>query len=103
MIWDVMVAAHADGHSVTVAPLVVKDMVICGISGGEYGIRGFLDAYDAATGARRWRFWTIPEPGQPGSETWPTSGKYKDAWKNGGATTWLPGTYDSDLNFIFWP
>jgi len=65
VLWDVKVADDAAGHSITVAPLVVKDMVICGISGGEYGIRGFLDAYDAATDARRWRFWTIPEPVQP--------------------------------------
>ena len=85
------------GHSITVAPLVVKDMVICGISGGEYGIRGFLDAYDAATGKRRWRFWTIPEPGQPGSETWPG-----DAWKTGGAPTWVTGSFDAEQNLIIW-
>ena len=63
VLWDIQVADHANGYAITGAPLIVKDMVICGISGGEYGIRGFLDAYDAATGKRRWRFWTIPEPG----------------------------------------
>ena len=72
-------------------------MVICGISGGEYGIRGFLDAYDAATGARRWRFWTIPEPGQPGSETWAGY-----SWKTGGAPTWVTGSYDVAQNLIIW-
>ena len=97
VLWDVRVADHTTGHSITVAPLVVKDMVICGISGGEYGIRGFLDAYDAATGKRRWRFWTIPEPGQPGSETWPG-----DAWKTGGAPTWVTGSFDPDQNLIIW-
>lgn len=62
VLWDVEVADYKTGHSITVAPLVVKDMVICGISGGEYGIRGFLDAYDAKTGCRIWRFWTIWRP-----------------------------------------
>ena len=60
-----------DGYSATVAPLVVKDKVIVGIAGGEYGIRGFIDAYDAQTGKRAWRFYTIPGPGEPGSSTWP--------------------------------
>jgi alcohol dehydrogenase (cytochrome c) len=97
VLWDVRVADHTTGHSITVAPLVVKDTVVCGISGGEYGVRGFLDAYDAATGKRRWRFWTIPEPGQPGSETWPG-----DAWKTGGAPTWVTGSFDAEQNLIIW-
>jgi len=70
VLWDVEVAQHRTGHAITVAPLALKDMIICGISGGEYGIRGFLDAYEAATGKRRWRFWTVPEPGQPGADSW---------------------------------
>ena len=74
-------AEYSEGYSITVAPLAVKDKIIVGISGGEYGIRGFLDAYDAATGKRAWRFYTIPGPGEPGNETW--SG---DSWKQGGAT-----------------
>jgi alcohol dehydrogenase (cytochrome c) len=97
VLWDVPVADYRTGHSVTVAPLVVKDMVICGISGGEYGIRGFLDAYDAATGKRRWRFWTVPEPGQTGGNSW--SG---ESWKTGGAPTWVTGSYDAQQNLIIW-
>ena len=68
--WDVTVADYHTGQSETLAPLAVKDKIIVGISGGEYGIRGFLDAYDAKTGARVWRFWTIPAAGEPGNETW---------------------------------
>src|SRR5215467_4226253 len=97
VLWDVRVADHTTGHSITVAPLVVKDTVICGISGGEYGVRGFIDAYDVATGKRRWRFWTVPEPGQPGGETWPG-----DAWKTGGAPTWVTGSFDAEQNLIIW-
>jgi alcohol dehydrogenase (cytochrome c) len=97
VLWDVEVADYRTGHSVTVAPLIVKDMVISGISGGEYGIRGFLDAYDIKTGKRRWRFWTIPAPGEKGSETW--SG---EAWKQGGGPTWVTGSYDAAQNLIIW-
>ena len=61
--WDTTVANYKTGHSITVAPLAVKDKIIVGIAGGEYGVRGFLDAYDAKTGKRAWRFWTIPGPG----------------------------------------
>ena len=64
VLWDIEVADYRTGHSITSAPLIVKDMVITGIAGGEYGIRGFLDAYDAKTGKRRWRFWTIPGSGR---------------------------------------
>ncbi len=97
VLWDVEVADYRTGHSITVAPLIVKDMVICGISGGEYGIRGFLDAYDAASGERRWRFWTVPEPGQPGADTWPG-----DSWKTGGGPTWVTGSFDPEQNLIIW-
>ena len=97
VLWDVKVAESKNGYSLTGAPLIVKDMVIAGIAGGEYGIRGFLDAYDLKTGERRWRFWTIPEPGQPGSESW--SG---DAWKRGGGPTWVTGAYDPAQNLIIW-
>src|ERR1051326_171781 len=86
VLWDVAVADNRQGYSITGAPLVVKDMVITGIAGGEYGIRGFLDAYDVKTGKRRWRFYTIPGTGEKGNETW--SG---DAWKQGGAPTWVTG------------
>lgn len=103
LIWDVPYAFDNRNYGATSAPLAVKDKILVGTSGGDDGVRGFVAAFDAKTGKEAWRFWTIPEPGQPGSETWPTSGKYKDAWKNGGGTTWLPGTYDPELNLIFWP
>ncbi len=101
--WDVTVADYKVGHCITVAPLALDGKIVTGISGGEAGIRGFLDAYDAKTGARLWRFWTIPAPGEPGSETWPNSeGGNKDAWKNGGGSTWVTGSYDPALNLIYW-
>jgi len=96
--WDVVVADYKVGHSMTAAPLAVKDKIIVGISGGEFGIRGFLDAYDAKTGARAWRFWTVPGPGEPGHETWGDG----DAWKTAGVATWVTGTYDPDLNLVYW-
>ncbi|MEO7651928.1 MAG: PQQ-dependent dehydrogenase, methanol/ethanol family [Bryobacteraceae bacterium] len=97
VIWDVEVADYRAGYSVTVAPLVVKDKIVVGIAGGEYGIRGFLDAYDAKSGKRAWRFYTVPAPGEPGSETWKG-----DAWKTGGAPTWVTGSYDPKHNLIYW-
>jgi alcohol dehydrogenase (cytochrome c) len=96
--WDIVVADYKTGHSITGAPLAVKDKIIVGISGGEYGIRGFLDAYEAKTGARAWRFWTVPGPGEPGHETWGGG----DAWKTGGAPTWVTGTFDPALNLLYW-
>lgn len=97
VLWDVTVADYQTGHSITVAPLVVRDKVIVGISGGEYGIRGFLDAYDPKTGSRIWRFWTVPGPGEPGNETWAG-----DSWKIGAAPTWVTGSYDPELNLLYW-
>ena len=96
-LWDVEVADHLAGYSMTSAPLVVGDMVVAGIGGGEYGIRGFVDAYDAATGERRWRRFTIPGPEEPGHDTWAG-----DSWRTGGASTWMTGTYDPALNLIYW-
>jgi len=95
--WDTPVADNNTGHAITAAPLAIDGKVIVGISGGEAGIRGFLDAYDAKTGKLAWRLWTVPAPGEPGSETW--SG---DAWKTGGAPTWVTGSYDPELNLIYW-
>ena len=95
--WKVKVAENRTGHAITAAPLIVKDKVIIGISGGEAGIRGFLDAYDAKTGKRLWRFHTIPDEGEFGNDTWEG-----DSWKTGGAPTWLTGTYDPDLNLLYW-
>jgi len=97
VVWDVEAAAHTTGYSITLAPLVIKSLVMVGVSGGEYGIRGFIDAYDAATGARKWRFYTIPGPGEPGHETWEG-----DSWKIGGAPAWITGTYDPATNTTFW-
>jgi alcohol dehydrogenase (cytochrome c) len=95
--WDVEVASNKDGHCITAAPLALDGKVVVGISGGEAGIRGFFDAYDAKTGRRLWRHWTIPAPGEPGSETW--SG---EAWKTGGAPTWVTGSYDPELRLLYW-
>ena len=97
VVWDTKVADYDAGYSITVAPLVVKDKIVVGISGGEFGIRGFLDAYDSETGKRVWRFYTIPAPGEPGSETW--SG---NAWKTGGGPTWTNGSFDPELDLIYW-
>jgi len=97
LLWDV---AYTDGnpnYGATSAPLVVKDKVLVGTSGGDDGVRGFVAAYDAETGKEAWRFWTIPAPGEFGSSSWPG-----DAWKLGGGTTWMPGTYDPELNTIYW-
>ena len=96
-IWDTEVASHRSGNSITAAPLIVDDLVITGIGGGEYGIRGFLDAYDAKTGELRWRTYTIPGPGEPGNETWEG-----DSWKTGGAPTWMTGSYDPELDLVYW-
>ncbi len=96
-LWEVQVADTMDGHNLTSAPLVLKDMVITGVAGGEYATRGFLEAYDVATGQRRWRFNTIPGPGEPGHETW-----LGDSWKVGGAPAWLTGSYDPELNLLYW-
>ena len=97
LVYDVEVDDYRKGYTGTAAPLVVKDKVIVGIAGAEFGVRGFLDAYDADTGKRAWRFWTVPEPGQPGSETWPGQ-----SWEHGGGPTWVTGTYDRDLNLVYW-
>jgi len=96
--WDVVVADYKTGHSITAAPLAVKGRIVVGISGGEFGVRGFLDAYEPGTGARAWRFWTIPAPGEPGHETWGSG----DAWEHGGAPTWVTGSYDPALNLLYW-
>ena len=97
LVWDVHVADTNDGYGLTGAPLVVKDKVIVGTTGGELGIRGFIAAFDAATGKEAWRFHTIPGPGDPGFETWKN-----DAWQHGGGSAWVTGSYDPDLNQIYW-
>jgi alcohol dehydrogenase (cytochrome c) len=97
LIWDVPYANWNKNYGATSAPLVVKDKVLVGTSGGDDGVRGFVAAYDAETGKLAWRFWTIPGPGEFGSESWP--GKL---YLHGGGTTWMPGTYDPQLNTIYW-
>jgi alcohol dehydrogenase (cytochrome c) len=98
VLWEVKLAEHLEGYASTVAPLIVNGKVIVGIAGGEYAIRGFLDAYDPEDGTQLWRFWTVPAPGEPGSETWPA-----EVWERGGGPTWLTGTFDPELNLIYWP
>lgn len=95
--WDVEVADNKTGHSITVAPLAVKDKIIMGIAGGEFGIRGFLDAYDAKTGKLAWRFWTVPAAGDPEAKTWAG-----DSYIRGSAATWVTGAYDPDTNLLYW-
>lgn len=95
--WEVPVADNAVGFSLTLAPLALEDKIIVGVSGAEAGIRGYIDAYAADTGERVWRTYTIPAPGEPGSETW-----QGDAWETGGGSTWLTGSYDPELNLLYW-
>jgi alcohol dehydrogenase (cytochrome c) len=97
LLWNTKVADYTLGYSVSHAPLVVKDKVIVGTGGGEYGIRGFIAAYDANTGKEAWKFNNIPAPGEPGSETWTG-----DTWKSGGGSIWVTGTYDPELNVTYW-
>jgi alcohol dehydrogenase (cytochrome c) len=96
-LWNTAVANPEVGYAITHAPLVIKDKVIVGVAGGEYGIRGFISAYDVKTGKEDWRFNTIPGPGEPGHETWKG-----DSWKTGGASVWVTGSYDADLNLTYW-
>jgi len=95
--WQARVEDNALGYSITAAPLAIDGKVIVGISGGEAGVRGFLDAYDAVSGERLWRTYTVPGPGEPGHETWEG-----DSWRTGGGATWLTGSYDPDTNLLIW-
>lgn len=97
LLWDVAYANTKKNYGATSAPLVVKNEVLVGTSGGDDGVRGFLAAFDARTGKRLWRLWTIPAPGEFGSSSWP--GK---SYLLGGGTTWMPGTYDPELNTVYW-
>lgn len=97
VVWNVKMDEYANGSSATGAPLVVKDKVITGIAGGEYGIRGYIDAYDVTTGERKWRRSSVPATGEKGVETWAG-----DSWKNGGGPAWSTGSYDPEQNVLFW-
>jgi alcohol dehydrogenase (cytochrome c) len=97
LIWDVPYTDGNKNYGATSAPLVVKDKVVVGTSGGDDGVRGFVSAFDAETGKIAWRFWTIPGPGEFGSASWPG-----DMYLHGGGTTWMPGTFDPELNTLYW-
>ena len=97
VLWNNKLAEAASGYAMTMAPLVVKDKVIVGAAGGEYGVRGFVAAYEARTGKEAWRFNTIPAPGEPGHETW-----HGDDWTHGGSAVWVTGSYDPNLNLTYW-
>jgi alcohol dehydrogenase (cytochrome c) len=97
LLWETEMADWRQNYNATSAPLVVGDLVVSGTAGGEQGVRGFLAAYEQATGTEVWRFWTVPQPGEPGSETWVGPGI-----AHGGAPTWLTGSYDAELDIVYW-
>ena len=97
-VWAATVADNATGYYMTLAPLVADGKVLVGASGGELGVRGFVAAYDPASGRELWRTYTVPAPGEPGSETWPAG----DQWKTGGGSVWVTGNYDPETNLAFW-
>jgi alcohol dehydrogenase (cytochrome c) len=96
-LWNVQLAEAAAGYAMTLAPLVVKDRVIVGVAGGEFGVRGFIAAYEAGTGRQVWRFDTIPKPDDPAHDSWRGGD-----WEHGSAAVWLTGSYDPDLNLTYW-
>ena len=96
-LWDVQVIDYKDGAIITSPPLVVKNMVLTGFGGGEYGVRGYISAYDVGTGKQLWRTYMTPGEGEPGSETWKG-----DTWRHGGGAGWLVGSYDAATNTVFW-
>ena len=97
LLWDRTVEDYKKGYYMTLAPLVAKGKVMVGVSGGELGIRGFVQALDARTGQPAWKTFTVPAPGEPGSETWKG-----DSWKTGGASVWITGSFDPQLNLTYW-
>ena len=97
IVWQTEIAPYALGYSATSMPMVVKDLAIIGIAGGEFGVRGFFDAYDVKTGQRVWRHYTVPGEGEPGVETWAG-----ESWKTGGAPAWTSGAYDQDTDTLYW-
>ena len=98
LVWDAEMADFYEHYGAVAAPLVVGDLVIAGVSAGDTGLRGFLDAYHADTGERAWRFWTIPAPGEPGADTWGDPA----VMARGCGATWLTGSYDAELDLLYW-
>ncbi|MGO9258783.1 MAG: c-type cytochrome [Bryobacteraceae bacterium] len=98
LLWDVFMPETPQHYGATSSPLVIGDLVISGVAGGDEGIRGFIGAWKAATGELAWRFWTVPNPGEPGSETWEGN-----AVDGRGGSTWLTGTYDPETGLLYWP
>ncbi len=96
-VWRTKSSDPKDGYSMTVAPLLANGVVIAGVAGAEFGHRGYLEGFDAQTGKPLWRTYTIPAPGEPGSETWAG-----ESMKTGGGSTWITGSYDPDLDLVFW-
>jgi alcohol dehydrogenase (cytochrome c) len=98
-IWKQKAAEWKEGYSMTVAPLIANGVLLTGISGAEFGIRGFIDGWDPQTGNHLWRRYTIPGRGEKGNETWPQD---SDAYLHGGASSWITGSYDPDLDLVYW-
>ncbi|MBI3989683.1 MAG: PQQ-dependent dehydrogenase, methanol/ethanol family [candidate division NC10 bacterium] len=97
VVWDKKVGDYTYAESLTVLPLAVKGKIIVGTSGAEFGVRGWITALNAETGEEVWKTYTVPGPGEPGNETWPG-----ESWKYGGGSAWITGSYDPELNTVFW-
>jgi alcohol dehydrogenase (cytochrome c) len=97
VVWQQRFGDWQNGHTSNAAPLVVRGKVLVGIGGGEFGVRGYIKAFDAVNGKALWTTYTVPAPGEPGNETWPG-----DTWKTGGAATWITGSYDPELDLVLW-
>jgi alcohol dehydrogenase (cytochrome c) len=97
VVWQTLVASPSEGYSINMAPLVVNRSVVVGVSGGEFGARGFLAAYDVSSGQQQWKFSAVPGPREAGHETWEN-----DAWKTGGGATWITGSYDPETDLLYW-
>ncbi len=96
--WESQVEDWKTGYYMTMAPLVVRGKILVGVAGGEFGVRGFVQAFDAESGKSVWKTYTVPAPGEPGSDTW----QKPDTWKTGGASTWMTGNYDAESNTVYW-
>src|SRR5215467_6598708 len=97
VVWEKQVEDYKTGYYMTLAPLVAKGKVMVGVSGGEFGVRGFVQGFNAESGAPAWKTHTIPAPGEPGHDTWTG-----ETWKRGGGSVWLTGTYDPAMNLTYW-